>query len=63
MVSTVVLLALYLEALPALEAQKLFLWGACLLLAPLAFDLGPQVALRALWYPKEAHWLLGPVVL
>ena len=41
------------------ELQKLLLWGACLFLASLALDLGAQVASRALWYPKEPHWLLG----
>ena len=63
MVSTVVPLALYLGAPPALEAKKLLLWSACLLLDPLALDLGPQVASRAFWYPKEPHWLLGARVL
>ena len=42
MVSTVILLALYVGALPALEAQK-------------ALDLWPQVASKALWYPNEPH--------
>ena len=49
--------SVFLGAPLALEAQKLLIWSARLLSAPLALDLGPQIAPRALWCPKESHWL------
>ena len=49
----------YLGPPLSLEPPKLLIRSACLLLAPFSLDQEPQIAPRALWYPKEPHWLLG----
>ena len=54
MVSTVAPLALYLGAPPALEAPKVLIWSACLLLAPLPLDMGSPGSFKGLMVPKGA---------
>ena len=55
MVFTVALLALYLGAPPALEAPKVLIWSACLLLlAPLPLDMGSPGSFKGLMVPKGA---------